>query len=178
MSDKNAPKGLKANLAGTVAPSAATAHFRRRVGADCRLCRGLHAAGLEHRSHVEKLAAEEKRLSVAEDIEHLRKEEKRFVQRIPGKRDPDEWIEYFLSGIRPLPLKLNSLDAKPPIDVGPYQAIVVNCELEGSFPDMEKLIRWIEYNDRLIRIDLLRINPHRSGNGTMVLSLVLLGVMG
>ena len=123
------------------------------------------------------LEKEEKRLALARDIEHLRGEQKRFQDRIPKTRDSNDWVKYVLSEIRTLPLKLVVLEAKTPLDVGPYKAVVLICELEGAFHDIEELLRWIEYNDRLFRIDSVKISPHRSNNGTLVLQLIVLGVM-
>ena len=127
---------------------------------------------------TQRLIREEKRLALARDIEHLRAQQKKFEDRVPKERDPNEWVEFVLSKIRTLPLKLVALEAKPPLDVGPFKAVVLNCELEGAFHDIEALLRWIEFNDRLFRVDSVRISPHRSNNGTLVVQLVLLGVMG
>ena len=125
-----------------------------------------------------QLAQEQRRLELARDIEHLRSEQKQFENRLPKQRDPNEWVEYLLNGIRGLPLKLVMLDSKTPQDIGPFKAVVLICELEGAFQDMEQLIRWIEFNDRLFRIDSVRIAPHRSNNGLLVIQLIVLGVMG
>jgi Tfp pilus assembly protein PilO len=126
---------------------------------------------------TQKLGREERRLALARDVEHLRAQQKQFQDRLPKQRDPNEWVEYLLGSVRSLPLKLVTLEAKSAIDVGPYKAVVMECEMEGAFHDMESLLRWIEYNDRLFRIDTLRISPHRSNNGTLVLHLIVLGVM-
>jgi len=126
-----------------------------------------------------KLAKEQRRLGLARDIEHLRAQVATFKDRLPEQRDPNEWVEYVLAGIRDYPLKLVSLDAKPPLDVGPYKAVVLKIELEGAFRDMESLMRWLESNEkRLFRIDAVKISPHRSGNGTLIMQLTVLGVMG
>ena len=124
-----------------------------------------------------KLDEEEKRLGVAKTIEYLRDQQKQYRDRVPVERDPNEWVAYVLGKIRTLPLKLVALEAKTPQDIGPYKAVVINCELEGGFFDIDSLVRWIEFNDRLLRIDSLRISPHRSNNGTLVCQLIILGVM-
>ncbi len=125
-----------------------------------------------------RLTKEEQRLSLARDIEHLRAQQKRFHNRVPTGLDTNEWVEYMLGEIRKLPLKLVALEAKTPQEIGPFKAVVINCDLEGAFHDMEKLVRWIEFNERLFRIDTLRIAPHRSNNGTLTMHMVVLGVMG
>ncbi len=126
---------------------------------------------------VRRLSNEERRLNLARDIEFLRNQQKSFQDRVPKQRDPNEWVEYVLSEIRTLPLKLVALEAKTPQDVGPYKAVVLICEIEGAFHDIERLLRWIEFNERLFRVDSVRIAPHRSNNGTLVLQLIVLGVM-
>jgi hypothetical protein len=125
-----------------------------------------------------RLTQERKRLNLARDIEYLRGQDKRFEAFLPKQQDRNEWVEYVLSGIRPLPLKLVALEAKASDDLGAVKAVVFNCELEGAFGDIERLIRWIEFNERIFRIDSLKISPHRSNNGTLVTQLVIVGVMG
>ena len=68
-------------------------------------------------------------------------------------------MQYLLGGIRRFPLRLTALDCDPPRDVGPYKAVVLRVDLEGAFFDMDALLRWLESNPRLFRIDSLRISP-------------------
>jgi hypothetical protein len=124
------------------------------------------------------LAAETKRLDAAREIESLRAQYQKFQKRLPEKSDPNEWVEYLLGGVRRYPMKLVQYDAEPMREVGPYKAVALRLELEGAFPDMNGFLNWLETNDRLFRVDLVRIQPHRSGNGTMVMQLTVLGVMG
>jgi Tfp pilus assembly protein PilO len=125
-----------------------------------------------------QLTAETKRLDLAREIEHLRSQFAKFKDRIPEKSDAKEWVQYVLDGMRRFPLKLVTLDSEPLKEVGPYKAVSLRIELEGSFPDMNGFLEWLETNDRLFRIDQVRIQPHRSGNGAMVMQLNVLGVMG
>ncbi len=124
------------------------------------------------------LAAETKRLDAAREIESLRAQYQKFSDRLPEKSDPNEWVEYVLGGVRRFPLKLVQWDTEPLREVGPYKAVALRLEMEGAFPDMNGLLSWLETNDRLFRIEQVRIQPHRSGNGTMVMQLTVLGVMG
>jgi len=125
-----------------------------------------------------KLDVETKRLDLAREIEDLRSLQKKFKDRIPEKSDANEWVQYVLGGIRGFPLKLAALDSDPLRDIGPYKVLVLRVELEGSFPDLNHFVGWLETNDRLFRVDSVRIQPHRSGNGTMIMQLSVLGVMG
>jgi len=125
-----------------------------------------------------KLAVETKRLDLAREIEDLRAQHATFKDRIPEKSDTNEWVQYVLSGIRGFPLKLVALDSDPLREIGPFKILVLRVEIEGAFPDMNGFVGWLETNDRLFRVDTVRIQPHRSGNGTMVMQLSVLGVMG
>jgi Tfp pilus assembly protein PilO len=125
-----------------------------------------------------KLAAEKKRLDLAHDIEHLRAQYTKLKRRLPKKTDINEWVEYVLSGSRRFPLRLVTLDKDPPREVGPYKAVVLRIEVEGTFPDMNAFLAWLETNERLMRVDSVRIQPHRSNNGSLVMQVTLLGVMG
>jgi Tfp pilus assembly protein PilO len=125
-----------------------------------------------------KLTQEQKRLALAQDIERLQAQEKRFEGLLPESIDRNEWVEYVLSGIRGFPLKMVAFDAKGSQEIGPFKVIVLNCELEGSFQDMDQLVRWFEFNSRIFRIDSIKIAQHRSNNGLLVMQLVILGLMG
>ena len=124
------------------------------------------------------LETEKKRLQLACEIEHLRAQYDRFQHRLPHKADPNEWVQYVLGGIRGFPLKLARLDADPPRTVGPYRAVALRIELEGAFRDHSAFLRWLETNDRLFRVEAVNLMPHRSGNGTVVMQLTVLGMMG
>jgi hypothetical protein len=125
-----------------------------------------------------KLDVETKRLDLARAIEDLRSLHEKFKGRIPEKSDANEWVQYVLGGIRRFPLKLAAWDSDPLREIGPYKILVLRLEIEGVFLDMNRFVGWLETNDRLFRVDSLRIQPHRSGNGTMVMQLIVLGVMG
>lgn len=124
------------------------------------------------------LRKEEKRLELACEVEHLRSQFDAFKDRLPAKRDPNEWVQYVLDGVRKLPVKMAKLDSEAARIVGPYKVVVLRMELEGAFKDLDKYLEWLETNQRLIRIDSVKIAPHRSGNGVLVMQLVVLGVMG
>lgn len=134
------------------------------------------SSGMEEKTR--KLAREQTHLGLARDVEHLQAQFDKFKDRLPEKKDPNEWVEYVLDGIRKFPLKLAKLDAESSREVGPYKAVMLRIEFEGAFPDMDAFLCWLESNERLFRVDTVKITPHRSGNGKLVMQLVVLGVMG
>ncbi len=125
-----------------------------------------------------KLAQEQKRLSLARDIEHLRHQVDTYKDRLPDKTDTNEWVQYVLEGIRNFPLKLVALDPAAPRRAGPYKAVVLHIEIEGAFSDLDSFLHWLESNDRLMRVDAVKIEPARGERKTLVMQLTVLGVMG
>lgn len=125
-----------------------------------------------------KLGAEKKRLEAACEIEFLREQYQTFKNRLPTKTDTNEWVQYVLTGVRQFPLNLITLDPEPLRDVGPYKAVVLRIDVTGSLLDMNKLLHWLETNDRLIRIDTVSIQPDQKKDGTLNMRLVLIGIMG
>jgi hypothetical protein len=109
-----------------------------------------------------RLEIERKRLGLAEQIEDLRGQAARFRDRIPALTDQNAALQYLLDAVRAYPLKLTSLEPKPPKEVGPYKTLVVDITVEGAYGDLERLLRWVETNpERLFRVDLIRLERAR-----------------
>ena len=125
-----------------------------------------------------KLAKEQRRLDLARDLEHLREQFRNIKTRLPPKADSNEWVQYLLEGIRGFPVNLVALNAEPSKDVGPYKAVVLRIELEGPFRNVNALLRWLETNERLCRVDVIRIVPHQKDHRLVKMQLTVLGVMG
>jgi hypothetical protein len=83
-------------------------------------------------------------------------------------------------GIRRFPVKLTKLETLAPRNVGPYQVIVLHVEVEGAFGDLDRALRWLESNPRLLRVDELYIMPAKEKNaqGNLVMKLLVLGIAG
>ena len=124
------------------------------------------------------LSQEQKRRDLTRDIEQLRAQVNAFKDRVPEKTDRNEWVQFVLGGIRSLPLKLVALDPGDTQPLGPYKAIVLRIELEGGYHDMDAFLNWLETNERLFRIDTVKITPARGGSETLNMQLTVLGVMG
>jgi hypothetical protein len=126
----------------------------------------------------EKLGAEKKRLEVVRDIEKLREQYKSFKDRLTEKSDTNEWVQHILSGVRQFPLKLVTLDPDKVRDIGPYKAVILRIDLEGALPDINDFIKWLETNERFVRVDSVMILPSLNKKGVQVANLTVLGIMG
>ncbi len=125
---------------------------------------------------TKKIERDKKLIGLAIDREKLQKQYDEFKDRIPKQTDGKEWVQYVLDGIRRFPLKLVKLDCPEPKRVSPYRAIVLKIELEGNFFDLDKFLRWIESNGRLLRVDEISIAPSRSTPNAIVLRLSVMGL--
>lgn len=141
------------------------------VGVYMPLSNGMEATSRQ-------LKKERKRLELGCEVEELRAQFNRFKNRIPKKRDANEWVPYVLDGVRQYPLTLLKWNADELRDIGPYKVVVLRLELEGTFEGMDSMLDWLETNERLIRVDTMKLAPQRAGSGKLVMQLVVLGVMG
>ena len=125
-----------------------------------------------------KLEHDKKLLVLADRMEHLQGQYHTFQDRIPDT-DTKEWEHYMLDGIRGFPLlKLSKLSCEPPKQVGPYKAVVLKIDLEGSFAEIDKFLRWLESNHRLFRTDSLKLSPGHEKSTGMSMQLIVLGLTG
>jgi Tfp pilus assembly protein PilO len=137
-----------------------------------------------------KLVKERKLAALATRLEALQTQCKGFEKRLPPQADSKEWIQYMLDGVRRFTLKLGKLDCLPPKNVGPYKAVILKLELEGTYYELDRFLRWVEANPRLLRVDDIDIalanknapRGHPSGKeqeanrDTMVMTLTVLGM--
>jgi Tfp pilus assembly protein PilO len=104
-----------------------------------------------------KIGRERKLAELADSLEHLQTQVGMFAKRLPYQADSKEWLEYMHEGIRGFPVKLYRLDCLTPRRTGPYQVVVLQIEVGGSLYDLDKLLRWLETNARLFRVDDIMI---------------------
>lgn len=120
-----------------------------------------------------------KRLALATDVERLRIQVDKFKKRLPEKTDPNEWVQYMMDGVRKFPgLRQVLLDTDGEKELGPFKGIVIKLQVEGGFRDVDALLRWIESNPRLIRVDSIKLEPSKGKRSMMDAHLVVIGVMG
>ena len=129
---------------------------------------------------TQHVTRERKMAELAEGIEQLQVQCRGFAKRLPQKTDGKEWMQYVHEGIRRFPLKLSKLDCLASKQIGPYKAIVLQIELEGSFFDVDRFLRWLESNPRLFRADDITIAPGKGKDNkdSMMMRLTVLGMAG
>jgi Tfp pilus assembly protein PilO len=126
-----------------------------------------------------KRADSEKRLSLANDVEQLRKQFRLVEKRLPKQADMDEWAQYVLAAIRRSPLKMQSFSPGVMKPLGPYQMVYLSYRLSGSLADLDGFLHWLESNERLFRVESVNIVPESLDNGDEIdMDIAVLGVMG
>ncbi|MCE5325310.1 MAG: hypothetical protein LLG01_02735 [Planctomycetaceae bacterium] len=103
------------------------------------------------------VAAEKNRLALVQDVENLRKQVCDYQSRIGDKSDTNEWVQYLLAGSRAAKVKLRNMESKEPQKVGPYKAVSLAIEVQGTYPQMKQFIEWLDRSDRLLRLDMMRL---------------------
>lgn len=119
-------------------------------------------------------AAQKDRLEAIQDVEKLRKEVQTFRSRIDKQSDTNEWVQYLLAGSRQAGVQLRGMETRPPQPVGPYTAVTLNLEVQGTFPQLQNFIEWLDQSDKLLRIDGLRLEKV---SGVIVMKVIVLGLV-
>ena len=131
---------------------------------------------------TQKIEREQKMAELADSLEPLQAQCGSFAKRISQPAESKQWTQYVHEGVRRFPLTLTKLDYLPPKQFGPYKAVVLRIELEGSFFDLDQFLRWLDSNPRLFRADDINIalaNGKENGNTNkddMMMQLTVLGM--
>jgi Tfp pilus assembly protein PilO len=129
-----------------------------------------------------KIEQEKKLGNLADKLEQLQTQCGKFTKLLPQQTDKKEWLQYMLEGIRQFPMvTLTKLDSLPARAVGPYQAAVLQIEAIGSYYDLDMLLRWLEGNPRLLRVDAIAISTRgdaKQEKDIVAMRLTVLGLGG
>jgi Tfp pilus assembly protein PilO len=128
-----------------------------------------------------KIAAAQKLTSLATALEESQAQARGFAKWLPKKTDAKEWLDYMHEGIRQFPLQLTKIESLAPRQVGPYQVLAFRIEVEGTFDELDKALRWLEFNPRLLRVDDISLVPaqeKKGVKGNLVMKLLVLGLAG
>jgi type II secretory pathway component PulM len=142
----------------------------------------------------QRLDTERKRLALASQVELMREEVARFEQRLPVRAsagspvDPNEAVQYLLDGVRRMPVRLVSVDPGQVQEFGPYKAVSVKIKAEGAYAELDRMLRWVETNPRMFRVDAIIVEPVQdvgaaarassSGDPRYAMDLTVVGVIG
>ena len=121
------------------------------------------------------VATEKKRLDSIRDVENLRRETKQYSPRIDPKSDTNEWVKYLLDGSRQAKVRLRDMQSKDSQKVGPYTAVSLVLEVQGNYPQLKQFLEWLEQSDRLLRVDLVRMEKLPNA---LIMKLSVLGLVG
>jgi hypothetical protein len=102
--------------------------------------------------------SELKRAVTAREIEKLRKVLGPLQDRIPEHAGLNEFIQYVMAHVRKLPINLIDLKPSKAKDLGPYLNISLRLQFEATYEDLDALLYWVETNQRLLRIDTLKVD--------------------
>jgi Tfp pilus assembly protein PilO len=112
-----------------------------------------------------RINKEQKRITMAREVEVVRKSLVAFKDRVPARSDLNELIQYVMGRIRSSPLKLIDLKPDKAKALGPYDAIVLRLTLEGTYQEFDELLTWVQNERRLLRVDSLSLVPSTKGIG-------------
>ena len=123
-----------------------------------------------------KIIQERKRLAVGEEIQQLRTSLGPHKGLIPAGTEVHELMRQVMEEMRSSPLKLVDLKPQKSQELGPYETLGIRLTLQGAYADIEELMKWVETDKRLLRIDSIKIEPSSQNPSQLVAQLVLLSL--
>lgn len=132
--------------------------------------------------YIQRTAArtetEKKRIATAQQVEKLRKALEPYARRIPSKEGPNELIQYVMAHVRRTPLKLLDLSPGRDENAGTLRMIELRLKLLGSYTDLDAFLTWVEHDQRLLRVDSLKVSPSsQQQSGVLGIDVSLLGLV-
>jgi Tfp pilus assembly protein PilO len=123
-----------------------------------------------------KIVTERKRVATASQIDKLKKAMVPYQGRIPAGGDLNELMRHVIAHMRSSPLKLLDLKPEKSKDIGPYATLGLHLTLEGRFAEFDDFLRWVETDQRLLRIDSMRLTPGNKDKERLAGQVVLLSL--
>lgn len=123
-----------------------------------------------------QLKQEETRRDLADTVGTLREKLETLDSRIPEGTDANEWMQYVLGGVRKSNLNLQSMTPGTPRKVGPMKAIELQVSLEGNYADFDSFLVWLETNERLFRVDAVKVSPAKDETRGLQMHVKVLGL--
>jgi Tfp pilus assembly protein PilO len=121
-----------------------------------------------------QLANERERNKKITDINKLRKCMNMYRNRIGEHSDTNEWVQYILDGLQNYKVRLRTMESHEPRRVGPYNAVSLSMEIEGTYAELKAIIRWLDMTKRILRIDSMRFEK-RPDN--LLMKIIVLGLV-
>ena len=106
-----------------------------------------------------RIVSERKRVATARQIEQLKKAMVPYKGRVLAGADLNELMQHLIAHMRSSPLKLLDLKPEKSKDLGPYETLGLKLALEGRFTEIDEFLKWVETDQRLLRIDSIKLDP-------------------
>lgn len=121
-----------------------------------------------------QLSAEQKRAALIQEVEAIRKQVALYRPHIGEHSDTNEWVQFLLAGSRSCQVRLRNMESREPQTVGPYKAVCLAVELEGTYPQLKAFVEWLEQTDRLLRVDTVRFEKMPNA---LIMKVYILGLI-
>jgi Tfp pilus assembly protein PilO len=123
-----------------------------------------------------RISRERARVATARQIEQLKKSMAPFKGRVLAGADISELMNHVIIHMRTSPLKLLDLKPEKSKDLGPFEALGLKLALEGRYSEIDDFLKWVETDQRLLRIDAIKLDPLAKDPSRLTAQVVLVSL--
>jgi hypothetical protein len=120
---------------------------------------------------------ERKRVTIAREIDQLKAKLLPYEQLIPLDADANELRRHVTDHIRKTPLNLLDIRPGKAKAIGPFDLPTLLLSVEGKYRDIDNLLAWVENDQRLLRVDTIKLSPATKTHSNLFASLTVLGLI-
>jgi Tfp pilus assembly protein PilO len=121
-----------------------------------------------------RITRERARVATARQIDQLKKSIAPFHGRVLVGADINELMRYVIAQMRSSPLKLLDLKPEKSKDLGPFETFGLKLTLEGTYAEIDEFLKWVETDERLLRVDAIKLDPLAKDPTRLTAQVVLL----
>lgn len=125
-----------------------------------------------------QISEQQSRAAMIQKVEALEKTRASMLGKIPENGNVNFWTEYLIGGVRESGVVLTTLESDiKKLKIGHFQPVQFKIEVEGTYPEIYRLIAWIEEGEWFARVSRMRFRK-RTHTIEAALTVAVLADMG
>ncbi len=100
-----------------------------------------------------------------------------YQGRIPAGADVNELMQHVDRPDTVVTAETARPEPEKAKDLGPYETLGLKLTLEGRFTEIDEFLKWVETDQRLLRIDTIKLDPDNKDPARLEAQVILLSLV-